>query len=58
MPSRERSDQGRENVSAANFMTGNRGAIRGSMFTVKSTHKQRIERLWRKVFMGVIALYY
>ena len=58
MPSRERSDQGRENVSAANFMTENRGARRGSMFTVKSTHKQPIERLWRKVFMGVIALYY
>ena len=58
MPSRVRSDQGRENVSVANFMIEHRGAGRGSMHTGKSTHNQRIERIWRDVFEGVLALYY
>ncbi|WP_215897481.1 hypothetical protein, partial [Acinetobacter baumannii] len=31
---------------------------RGSMITGKSTHNQRIERLWRDVWDGVLALYY
>ena len=50
MPSRVRSNQGGENVSAANFTTEHRGAGRGSMLTSKSTHSQCIKRLWRDVF--------
>ena len=58
MPSRVRSDQGRENVSVADFMIEHLGAGRGSMLTGKSTHNQRIERLWRDVFEGILALFY
>ena len=57
MPSRVRSDQGRENVSVADFMIEHRGAGRGSMLTGKSTHNRHIERLWRDVFEGALALY-
>ena len=34
------------------------GPERGSMITGPSTHNQRIERLWRDVFDGVIGFYY
>ena len=35
-----------------------RGVNRVSAVVEKSTHNQRIERLWRDVFEGVSALYY
>ena len=58
MPSRVRSSQGRENLSVADFMIGDRGAGRGSMLTVKSTHNQRIECFWRNVFERALDVYY
>ena len=45
LPSRVRSDKGRENVLAAGYMIKKRGTGRRSMITGPSTHNQRIERL-------------
>ena len=58
LPSRVRSDKGMENVLVADFMIAKRGPNKGSMITGKSTHNQRIERLWRDVFVGVLSFYY
>ncbi|KAK3108669.1 hypothetical protein FSP39_012900 [Pinctada imbricata] len=56
IPKRVRSDKGRENVGVADFMISRRG--RYGMLTGKSTHNQRIERLWRDVFEGVLSYFY
>ena len=56
IPNRVRSDKGLENVSVADYMLSHRG--RDSMITGKSTHNQRIERLWRDVFEGVLSYFY
>lgn len=53
MPSRVRSNQGRENMLIADFMLQNCGINRGSMLTRK-TNNQRIKRLWRDVYDGVL----
>ena len=58
LPLRVRSDKGLENILVADFMIEKRGGGRGSMITGKSTHNQRIERLWRDVFVGVLSYYY
>ncbi|XP_052281363.1 uncharacterized protein LOC127878877 [Dreissena polymorpha] len=58
VPDRVRSDQGRENMKVADFMINARGTGRGSMLTGKSTHNQRIERLWRDVYDGVLSYFY
>ncbi|CAG2239805.1 unnamed protein product [Mytilus edulis] len=56
IPLRVRSDKGLENVSVADFMLTKHGD--GSMITGPSTHNQRIERLWRDVYEGVLCYFY
>ncbi|XP_036417029.1 uncharacterized protein LOC118800955 [Colossoma macropomum] len=58
VPSCVRSDKGGENVQVAHFMVSSRGLNRNSHITGRSTHDQRIERLWRDVFGGVLDLFY
>ena len=58
IPSRVRPEKGRENVLIRHFMTANRGPEHGSLICGKSSHSQRIERLWRDVYNGVTGIYH
>lgn len=56
VPRRVRTDKGMENVKIADYMIERVGA--DAIITGKSVHNQRIERLWRDVYDGVLSLYY
>lgn len=58
LPSRIRTDQGRENTLVAQHMLENRGLNRASVLTGSSIHNQRVERLWRDMHDCVTKLFY
>lgn len=57
VPSRIRTDKGRENIEIITRMIELRGMNRNSAITGPSTRNQRIERLWRELNRSVIYFY-
>ncbi|CAB1314565.1 unnamed protein product [Coregonus sp. 'balchen'] len=58
VPFRVRCDRGGENFRTCAFMEQFRGGERGSGLRGRSTHNQRIERLWGDVWHGVSNTYH
>ncbi|KAG1703701.1 hypothetical protein GQR58_004165 [Nymphon striatum] len=58
VPSRKRADHGTEYADSGWFMISVNGEGRGSFMTGPSVHNQRIERLWRDIFIKVIDVFY
>ena len=58
LPSRVRTDKGGENVLLWEIMENLRGPSRGSFLASTSTRNQRIEHLWRDVWMYVCHIFY
>uniref|UniRef100_A0A9J7X8B1 Integrase catalytic domain-containing protein n=1 Tax=Cyprinus carpio carpio TaxID=630221 RepID=A0A9J7X8B1_CYPCA len=58
IPSRVRSDKGVENRDVATFMVHHRGTDRNSHIAGRSVHNQRIERLWRDVYICVLDVFH
>lgn len=59
LPSHIRIDQGGENVDVSMFLLTHplRGPGRGTVIVGRSVHNQRIERMWRDVYEGVLGFY-
>ena len=60
LPSRVKCDKVCDNLDMARYIIlhPSRGPGRGNVIVGKSVHNQRIARLWRDVFAGVLYLYY